>query len=290
MSKKLTYEFIKKQFEKENYKLLTKIYKNSKQKLKYICPKGHRHSINWSDWRQGIRCGICCTNNKRHTIDFVKSEFEKEGYKLLTKIYKNNRQKLDYICPKGHKHSISFNDWDNKKRRCFYCFGNVSPTTEFVKKEFEKEGYTLLSKYINSMKPLKFICPRGHKYFIRWNNWRIGSRCRVCSVEDKYCSGTWNWKGGTSNYCPMWTRKDFKESIKIRDGYKCLNPDCWKEKRTECGAQLSIHHINHDTEDCVGRNLITLCRSCNSRAEGGKDREWHEVWYKAIMYRRYNYV
>jgi len=48
---------------------------------------------------------------KRLSYDYIKSQFEKEGYTLLTQEYKNNNQKLDYICPNGHKHSIQWNAW-----------------------------------------------------------------------------------------------------------------------------------------------------------------------------------
>lgn len=49
MSKKLTYEFVKEQFGREGYELLSKEYVNNCTKLFYICPKGHKHSISW-DW------------------------------------------------------------------------------------------------------------------------------------------------------------------------------------------------------------------------------------------------
>jgi len=90
-----------------------------------------------------------------------------------------------------------------------------------------------------------------------------------------------NWRGGISfePYCADWTR-EYKEYVKGRDGYKCLNPDCWQTFK-----ELSIHHIDYNKKNCGPSNLITLCNSCNSRAN--TDRDWHEFWYKAIIYRRY---
>lgn len=94
-----------------------------------------------------------------------------------------------------------------------------------------------------------------------------------------------NWKGGIScePYCQIWSDKEYKESIKQRDGHKCLNPDCWKTHKT-----LSIHHIDYNKKSCGPENLITICRSCNGRAN--KNRSWHKAWYQAIMYKRYGYV
>jgi len=123
--KRITIEFVKDQFEGENYQLLTKKYINNSQKLEYICSEGHRYSISWCSWQNGRRCYYCGINrgaNKRkESIEFIRSEFEKEGYKLLTTKYINCGQKLEYICPKGHKHSISWSAWKNQNQRCpFY--------------------------------------------------------------------------------------------------------------------------------------------------------------------------
>jgi len=72
------YEEIRKSFESEGYKLLTKEYKNSKQKLEYICPKGHKHSMRWNNWQQGQRCPNCnpSTSKPEHELfNFLKPYF-----------------------------------------------------------------------------------------------------------------------------------------------------------------------------------------------------------------------
>jgi len=168
---KHTIEFIKKEFEGEGYILLTKKYKNNKQKLDYICPEGHKHFTIWNVWDRGHRCPYCDGQGKP-TIEFIKEQFEKENYILLTDEYKNNQQKLKYICPEGHNHNISWSDWQQGSR-CYYCFGTVKLTIDFIKKEFEKEDYKLLTKiYKNAHQKLKYICPEGHKHSIRWSDWK----------------------------------------------------------------------------------------------------------------------
>jgi hypothetical protein len=82
-------------------------------------------------------------------------------------------------------------------------------------------------------------------------------------------------------YCDAWADKEYKESIKERDGYKCLNPTCLCNSK-----RLGIHHINYNKKDCAPLNLITLCTSCNSRANS--DRDWHKSWYQAVINKRYN--
>jgi len=157
MTKKLTYEFVKTQFEKENYKLLSKEYKNAHQKLSYICPVGHRHKISWNKWSQGKRCYYCFGAVKLN-INFVREEFKKDGYELLTGEYINSKQKLRYICPNNHEHSVIWESW-KAGTRCSICSGKAKPTLEFVISEFEKEGYTLLSnKYERGDNKLKYKC------------------------------------------------------------------------------------------------------------------------------------
>ncbi len=95
-------------------------------------------------------------------------------------------------------------------------------------------------------------------------------------------SGNPNWKGGIScePYCDVWLDKEYKQSIKDRDGYKCLNPVCTKQH-----TLLHLHHINYNKKNCKPSNLITVCKSCNSKAN--YDRDWHKSWYQAIIKKRY---
>jgi len=222
--------------------------------------------------------------NKKLTIEFIRDEFFKEWYILLTKVYINAHQKLEYTCPRGHKHSISWNKWQGN-RRCPYCINVVKLTIEFVREDFKKYGYELLTtKYINAHQKLDYICPKGHKHSMTWNKWQQKRRCPTCDDIKKIGCGNPSWKGGVSKepYSQDWNN-NLKESIKKRDGYKCMNPDCWGKDDV-----LNIHHINYNKKICKPENLITVCRSCNGRAN--KDREWHENWYKAILYNRYGYI
>lgn len=100
--------------------------------------------------------------------------------------------------------------------------------------------------------------------------------------DGKIGSNNPNWKGGIScePYCQVWVDQEYKESIKERDGYRCLNPLC-----NNISDRLCIHHINYDKKDCQPNNLITICLSCNIKANYNRD--WHKHWYRAILLRRY---
>ncbi len=224
MSPKLTYDYVKSCFDAVGYVLVSTDYINSSSKLVFICPNGHRHSIKWNDFQQGKRCGKCSITAKL-TYDFAKQKFEERGCKLLSLTYKNNSEKLLYVCKCGDINSVTY------------------------------------------------------------ANFYMGQTCNACAMKEmsiRYMGANHhNWRGGISYepYCHIWTDKEYKNSIKKRDGEKCLNPDCWHKSK-----RLHVHHVDYNKKNCNPWNLITLCNSCNARAN--KDRRWHKAWYQAIIYRR----
>lgn len=179
-NQKYNINFIKHEFEKEGYILLSKKYINNRQLLDFICPNGHKHKIIFGAWKRGIRCGKCFGTFKLD-YTFIKQSFEKEGYILLSKDYIGNKQYLDFICPNGHKHKIQWISWQ-RGHRCKFCSKyNNEYTYDKVKQLFEKEGYVLLSnEYIDNNTPLNFICTNGHKHKISLSNWQRGQRCGNC--------------------------------------------------------------------------------------------------------------
>ena len=63
-----------------------------------------------------------------------------------------------------------------------------------------------------------------------------------------------------------------------------MNPDC----NFKFNDRLVIHHIDYNKKNCNLNNLITLCRSCNAKANYNRD--WHKSWYQAIMFKRYGNI
>ena len=223
---------------------------------------------------------------KKLTYEFVKKAFEVEGYTLLSRDYTNNSTKLSYKCINNHVHSVSWNNWQAGSR-CPQCSKKIKKTIEEVKASFESEKYILLStEYVNTTTKLSFICSVGHEGAISYCNWQSGWRCAKCH-HDKLSAmflgpGNHNWKGGISfePYCEAWKDKEYKQDIHSRDGNRCLNPYCSSNNPSD----LTIHHIDYDKKNCHPSNLITVCRSCNSKAN--TNRTWHKYWYQAIIYRR----
>lgn len=118
---RLSYTRVYDTFEKEGYKLLSKSYKNNSTKLKFLCSNGHNHSITFDAFtNQGQRCSIC-SQKKKHILNEIKEIFNKNRWKLLSKIYINNKQLLNVLCNKGHKTRINLNNFLNGWR-CKSCF------------------------------------------------------------------------------------------------------------------------------------------------------------------------
>ena len=93
-----------------------------------------------------------------------------------------------------------------------------------------------------------------------------------------------NWKGGISldEYCPIFSLKEFKNIILERDKHVCQNCGITRMlslKVYECN--LSIHHIDYNKKNCDLFNLITVCKSCNTKANYNRE-YWKNFYFELI--------
>jgi len=209
--RKLTIEFIKEEFNKKGYELLEKTYINCKQKLSYLCPKHGKQTIRYSNFRLS-KGGCRGCSHESYRVDFNKVEeyFIKVGYKLIpNQIYKNQYQKLKYICKKHGEKEITLNNLINGNG-CKECgnerrFESLRKNTNEVEKVFSDAGYILIrgQKYINCYQKLKYICPRHGEKEISFNGISKGNRCRECHEESLIGEGNPMY-GKTGENAPMW--------------------------------------------------------------------------------------
>ena len=278
--KKYTIEYVKEVAKERGFLCLSNKYINIHTHLEFKCPFNHEIKMTFDHFKSGGGCGICYGKQKKE-IDDIRNYLKKYNYELLSKEYKDSRSKLKILCPKGHEFEMT---WDSFKfgYRCNICGGTLKKTIKEVKKYIESFNYKcLFNKYEGANELLKVKCPENHEFKISWSMFQQGQRCPVCFRIRNTGHGHWNWRGGIScePYCDVWLDKEFKDSIKKRDGNKCLNPEC-----NGIIKRLCLHHINYNKKDCRLENLITICLSCNTKAN--YDREWHEAWYQAIIHRR----
>lgn len=103
---------------------------------------------------------------------------------------------------------------------------------------------------------------------------------KIIEYMKKYRNGenNPNWKGGKSfePYTPEFTEK-LKMRIRKRDNYICQICNRYGN---------AIHHIDYDKTNCDFNNLITLCKSCNSKVNS-KRNYWNnylkEICQKKII-------
>jgi len=82
-----------------------------------------------------------------------------------------------------------------------------------------------------------------------------------------------NWQGGCSrNKKYPFEFYEIRKTILERDGYQCAVPMC----RTN-DSRVSVHHIDFNKQNCGRLNLITVCPSCNARAN------FDRVLWRAIL-------
>lgn len=128
------------------------------------------------------------SNPIKWTYNMVKKYIEKEGYTLVSKEYIRKRDKLEMICPNGHKINLSF-DCFSKGVRCGECYKkepriSKRQTLEEVKRVVELvEGYELLSTEYDPNKKIKIRHICGNEYEVTLNNFKRGKRCPICQLK-----------------------------------------------------------------------------------------------------------
>jgi hypothetical protein len=182
MPKKLEYEYVKNEIEKESgYKLLSKTYTKNSDKLKIKCPDDHIFYSIYNNFKAGRRCKQCSLNKRKLDINDVINYIESKGYKYISGVYENNCSKLTVKCPKDHTYDVIFNSFKDNNNRCKICAGLVKHSYEHVKSTIESTGYILLStEYKNANTKLEMKCPAGHKSERTFGDFQYGYKCREC--------------------------------------------------------------------------------------------------------------
>lgn len=178
---KLTFNFVKKFFENEDCILLETEYINNCTKMKYICKCGNESSIRFDNFQQGQRCRKCYNDNRPLDYKFISNFFNKKGFELITKEYKNNTIDMECKCANNHILNISY----NKLLLGYKCNNCINyEKLQIIKTFFEENNCKLLdTEYNNSKHCMKYICICGNESKISFNNFKKGKRCKNCGIE-----------------------------------------------------------------------------------------------------------
>lgn len=188
MARKITYEIVKQEFDDRGYILISDVYVNNAQKLKYICPK-HKdkgiQEITFANFTKGSGCPYCAKRVKRTHEEYVID---------LAKVNKNIEPLEDYVNLKTkilHRCKVCGYEWKIKptnllhlKQGCPHCNGRAKLThSEIVEIIFQvNPNIELLDTYIDDITKIRFRCKEcGHIWYAKPNNIRNGKGCPKCS-------------------------------------------------------------------------------------------------------------
>ena len=191
MASRLTYENIKKEFEKVNeYEIISKSYKNNHSKLKILHSKcGNSFKMNWNNFKNGQRCPYCFGNMKLKISD-IKKIASSYGYRIISKKYINVSSKIMFKHVKcKRKFEMTWNNFQRGQRcpRCSVESRGVSQRLKLpnISKISLKNGYKIISKkYVDNSSKLKFLhikCKR--EFYMSWGKFHNGRRCPECARE-----------------------------------------------------------------------------------------------------------
>ena len=285
--KKRSYEEVKNTFEERGCKLLSTEYTNRKDKLKYIATCGHYHEISLNNFLQGKGdlCKACryklIAGKESNTDQYMRSVFEDEGCKVITKCIQNSRQQVEYIAQCGHVNSISFSKFQQGGGRiCRKCSKSIKYELSYVRELFEQRDCILLAdSYKNCKTPMLYIAQCGHASYITLD---VFLNCPNAALRCKNChKHSYHDVVEERNMTAM---KEWRKAVYEKDGYECVR--CGRH-----GGKLNAHHIdsydNYIEERLDVDNGATLCDSCHIAFHkeygfGNNNREQFEKWLKVI--------
>lgn len=176
MAVKLTYEYVKSKFDNNNDKLLSPEYLGSKCALMYECSIHGKKETTFNNYSRGKRCKECAAElssiNQRFTVDYLREQYKIKGFILLSDTYKNNKDKLRYLCKIHGEMVASYADFRNGCG-CEKC-GIEARTGEGCGKW--QGGITPLTRMLRN-----YIAPQ-HTELIKSNNYT----CELSSIKGGY--------------------------------------------------------------------------------------------------------
>ena len=253
-----TIEYIRKLCGERNIELLSTEISGYKDKLRMMCPEGHKFEQCWNNFQQGHGCFKCAKTTKKTKEEIIQL-IENKGYSILNiENYENVHSKIKLKCGKDHVfETVCYSIL--KGHGCPECAGLKKKTFEEVKIFIEKLGHILLStEYKNHRSPMSIKCEEGHIFEKCFHDIKQNVGCPVCSR---------NRSVGEREVAQFVTENYFGEII-TNDREILTNPhtnrwlelDIWMpqmNKAIEYGAKW-FHEENADvaTRDNIKKQLL----------------------------------
>lgn len=256
MAKKFTYDQVKDFLLNKNIILLSKEYKNNKEKLLLKCECGRNFSRCFQDVKNKkmYRCEFCTGN--RLSYEFVYDFIKSKGCTLLSKEYKNNATKLDIQCECGNIYSVGFETFKKGQTRCKKCYWKINKhhnlfSYDYVKKYIEENSNCklLAKEYISIFSELDIKCGCGDIFKSKFSTIRNMKvvQCQKCSHKKASDKMRHNW-----NDLKMELESILKEKYEIiKCDYKNIHSKVTL-KHSKCGYEFerNISNIRYGDNKC----------------------------------------
>lgn len=190
---KLDYQYVYDYFKKNNCELLSSEYKNMKEKLLVRCNCGEIFEITFNDFKfkEIYHCKKCTNKLKSKSrsikYDYVKTEIELQGCKLLSTDVTNAHEKLIIQCKCGEIFIRSFNKFKSGQNQCLKCSNKTKWDYEKVLNYIqENSNCELLSKdYTNENTNMEFLCECGNMFTTTFSSFLHQNKrqCNDCGID-----------------------------------------------------------------------------------------------------------
>ncbi|MBM7598096.1 5-methylcytosine-specific restriction endonuclease McrA [Virgibacillus halotolerans] len=232
-------EYVKEVFLSNGFTLLEDEYINVDTPMDAICICGRKTRKTLRDVRTAKGCRGCMGSRMsaryRRKYEDVKQYFEDNGCTLLSPTYKNNREKLDYICECGNVSKISFGKFKEGKR-CKECGKRkISNKLKGVKRP-ERNGENH-PNWKHDKTDEERLADRKYREYHEWRNSvfvRDGYTCQHCgqlgeSLEAHHLNG-YSW--------------DIENRVNIDNGI------------TLCESCHSLYHFQFGKQNVVKEDFL----------------------------------
>jgi hypothetical protein len=208
---------------------------------------------------------------KKIKIEDVKIFIEKYNYICFDNEYINSKFKLKLLCPNKHYCYINLNCFKNGTR-CSECARNKKLTLNDIIQHALKENYLILSKSINnSTDKVKFKCPNGHEFSMKYTNFKhLYQRCPICSKRKYSIESIQNYLNKEGYHCTNEKYINYHSALNFicpnghsfsmsfanfksqnRRCYQCLN-----DKKLILTLEKVKKIINNENYICTSTNYI----------------------------------
>ncbi len=191
---------------------------------------------------------------------------ERKGGTLITP-YFSAKKEITIMCENGHDWTTT-PDSAYRDNWCSVCAGNVKGSSKEYRKMGEQFNCELISEYVNAKTPLKYKCPKGHKftkdpYWLKRNLEKVKVLCPQCKMEqyaDKFINFV-EKRGGRLLTSYKGRFKTVKLECKLKHKWKTT--PAVVQQGSWCPTCADVNHPNKLRKHKAKIEILEILKSLN---------------------------